>query len=296
MTKHTAARTPAFKAVWSEQVRSVGLAVRLEAAGALALLALTLLALVAIIWLPGLSVVVDGAPAGHRSLDPGDPPFGVFAVLAGLILPFLVWKGERPFGDTPLWALPVDHRRHALTKVAAGWVWLLAILSTALLCLALTGFAIGGSLGVEEVRLLILDPVGARDGVAGATRAVAWSTPWWEWVLPFTSATAAYLLVSSLIVGSAHPVRWAVVLWVMLGVAAGIADIGNLDGMNRGFDLMAWFIGADPFSQGVQLPDGTRGEGWILIPTVRLWLASATFWIGLGLGALLVASARRRDH
>ena len=96
--------------------------------------------------------------------------------------------------------------------------------------------------------------------------------------------------------GFAHPVRWGVVLWVMLLVAGGIADLGGIGWMDRGFDLMAWFIGADPFTRAVHLPDGTGAEGWVLLPTARMWLVSATFWIGLGLATLLVASARPRDH
>ena len=149
-------------------------------------------------------------------------------VLAALLLPLVVWKGERRFGDTPLWPLPVDHRRHALVKVAAGWVWLMAILGAALVWVTLTVLASGGALGVDEVRLLIIDPVGATAGTPGATESVRWTTPWWEWALPFTSATAAYLLASTLMLATARPLFWAIGLWVAGGVVLGVAATGGL--------------------------------------------------------------------
>ena len=192
MTDSTAGRMPAMKAVWGEQLRVVGLAIRREGTLAALVLALGSLALIAFSRMPVLQAMVDGE-VGQLVFDPGEPPWGFFAVLAALLLPFVAWKGERRFGDTPLWSMPVDHRRHALLKVAAGWVWLLAILSAALVWVTLTVLASGGTLGVDEVRLLVLDPAGAAAGTPGAMESVNWTTPWWEWALPFTSATAAYL-------------------------------------------------------------------------------------------------------
>ena len=179
MTDSTVGRVPAMKAVWTEQLRVVGLAIRREGALAAVVLALGSLALVAFSRMPVLQAIVDEGEVGELVFDPGEPPWGFFAVLAALLLPLVVWKGERRFGDTPLWSLPVDHRRHALLKVAAGWVWLLAILGAALVWVTLTVLASGGALGVDEVRLLIIDPVGATAGTPGATESVRWTTPWW---------------------------------------------------------------------------------------------------------------------
>ena len=43
----------------------------------------------------------------------------------GALLPIAVWARDERFGPGFLWTLPVDRRRHALTKVLAGWVWLM---------------------------------------------------------------------------------------------------------------------------------------------------------------------------
>ncbi|MDE0356151.1 MAG: hypothetical protein OXN92_00200 [Gammaproteobacteria bacterium] len=291
MTYSTAGRLPAMKAVWGEQLRVVGLAIRRE--GALAALALALgsVALIAFSRMPVLQAMVDGE-IGELVFDPGEPPWGFFGVLGALLLPLVVWKGERRFGDTPLWSMPVDHRRHALLKVAAGWVWLMAILGAALVWVTLTTLASGGSLGVDEVRLLVLDPAGATAGTPGAVQSVNWTTPWWEWALPFTSATAAYLLASTLVLATRRPLFWAAGLWVAGGVVLGIADFRDIDWIQRVSDFVAWYIGGDSFAWGMS---GGR-EVWTLLPTARMWTASSALWIGLGLVGVLGASSRARNH
>jgi len=291
MTDSTAGRLPAMKTVWGEQLRVVGLAIRREGALAALVLALGSLALIAFSRMPVLQAMVDGE-VGQLVFDPGEPPWGFFAVLAALLLPFVVWKGERRFGDTPLWSMPVDHRRHALLKVAAGWVWLLAILGAALVWVTLTVLASGGTLGVDEVRLLVLDPAGVAAGTPGSMESVNWTTPWWEWALPFTSATAAYLLASTLLLATRRPLFWAAGLWVAGGVVLGIADFRDIDWIQRVSDFVAWYIGGDSFAWGMS---GGR-EVWTLLPSVKMWTASSAFWIGLGLVGVLAASSRARNH
>lgn len=295
MTDSTAGRVPATKAVWIEQLRVVGLAIRREGALAALVLALGSVALVAFSRMPVLQALVRGE-VGEFVFDPGEPPWGFFGVLAALLLPLVVWKGERRFGDTPLWSLPVDHRRHALLKVAAGWVWLLAILGAALGWVTLTVLASGGILGVNEVRVLVLDPAGAAAGTPGAMESVNWSTPWWEWLLPFTSATAAYLLASTLVLATARPVFWAAGLWVAGAVVLGVADVRDIDWIQRTAEFVGWYIGGDSFDSFImaaQLRTGGR-EVWTLLPTVEMWIASSAFWIGLGLVGVVAASGRAR--
>ena len=294
MTDSMAGRIPAMKAVWIEQLRVVGLAIRREGALAALVLGLGSLAFIAFSRKSILQAMVAGA-MGELVFDPGEPPWGFFAVLAGLLLPLVVWKGERRFGDTPLWSLPVDHRRHALLKVAAGWVWLLAILGAALGWVTLTTVASGGTMGVDEVRLLVLDPAGAAEGTPGATESVSWTTPWWEWALPFTSATAAYLLASTLMLATARPLFWAAGLWVAGAVVLGVGDKWDIGWIQRTAEFVAWYAGGDSFTRGMQLPTGGR-EVWTLLPTIGMWTASSAFWIGLGLAGVLGASGRARNH
>ncbi len=294
MTDSKVGRIPAMKAVWTEQLRVVGLAIRREAALAALALALGSLAVIAISRLPVLQAIFNEEM--HRLVfDPAEPPWGFVAVLAGLLLPLVVWKGERRFGDTPLWSMPVDHRRHALLKVAAGWVWLLAILGAGLVCVTLTTLTSAGVLGVDEVRLLVLDPAGAAAGTPGAVESVNWTTPWWEWALPFTSASAAYLVASTLVLATARPLVWAVGVWVVGMGVLGIADLRDIGWIERAGDFVAWYIGADSFTRGMQLPTGGR-EVWTLLPTIKMWIALSAIWVSVGLAGVLGASGRARNQ
>ncbi len=290
----TVDRMPALKAVWIEQLRAVGVAIRREVGLAGVVLVLGSLAVVAVARMPVLQAML-GAEAGVLVFNPEEPPWGFFAVLVALLFPLVVWKGERRFGDTPLWSLPVDHRRHALLKVAAGWVWLLGVLGVALLWVTLAVLASGGVLGVDEVRLLIVDPARAAAGAPGATEPVNWTTPWWEWARPFTSATAAYLLASTLVLATARPLFWAAGLWVASIAVLGFAEERDVGWIQRNIDLVDWYIGGVPFTQGVQLTTGWR-EAWTLLPTMGMWTVSAAFWIGLGIAGVMGASGRPRNH
>lgn len=294
MTDSTVDRIPPMKAVWIEQFRVVGLAIRRE--GALAALALVLgsVVLIAFSRMPALQAIVNEEMA-ELVFDPNESGGGFVAVLVALLLPLVVWKGERRFGDTPLWSMPVDHRRHALLKVAAGWVWLLAILGAALAWVALTVLASGGVMGVDEVRLLLHDPAGAAAGTPGAVESVNWTTLWWEWALPFTSASAAYLLASTLMLATARPLFWAAGLWVAGAVVLGAGDIWDIGWIQRTTEFVAWYIGGDSFTQGVQLPTGGR-EAWTLLPTAGMWMASSAVWISLGLAGVVWASGRARGR
>ena len=295
MTDSTVGRLPAMRAVWMEQLRVVGLAIRREAALAGMVATLGSLAVIGFSRIPALQAMVDGEMGG-LVFDPGESPLVSLPVLAALLLPLVVWKGERRFGDTPLWSMPVDHRRHALLKVAAGWAWLLGILVVALVWATLTTVASGGSLGADEVRLLVLDPAGAIAGTPGAVESVNWTTPWWEWILPFTSATAAYLLTSTLMLATTRPLFWAAGLWVASAVVVAIGDTWDVSWIERAADFISWQVGGDAlFTQWVELPTGWT-EQWSLLPTANMWLASSAFWISLGLAGVLVASGRPRNQ
>ena len=132
-------------------------------------------------------------------------------------------------------------------------------------------------------------------GTPGATESVNWTTPWWEWALPFTSATAAYLLASALMLATARPLFWAAGLWVAGALVLGVGDVWDVGWIERATELVAWYIGGDSFNQGVQRPTG-RVEGWMRLPTPGLWTASSAFWITLGLTGVLAASGRARTR
>ena len=115
-------------------------------------------------------------------------------------------------------------------------------------------------------------------------------------MLPFTSATAVYMLASALLLATAHPFRWAVVLYVLGIVPFGVLEFFEIESLQRGIDLFTWFIGGEDFGRFVRLSTGEFARGWLLLPSMGMWIASAAFWIGLGVACVLTASARVRDH
>lgn len=296
MTDVATRRPPELGAVWKEQLRVTRLAFGREAALVLGALALLLLAGVLAARFPALAALLDSSSPGTARFDPAEPGFAFVGVVIALVFCVLVWRGERPFGDSPLWSLPVDHRRHTLMKVAAGWVWLMAILGTAYLLLVLATIASGGVLGADEVRAVITDSSAFFAGDAGATRDVAWTTPWWEWVAPLSAATAAYLAASALWLGVRLPLVWAVGIWMVGGMTMGLAWRFDIQPLVRGFDLLGWFIGAEDFNGFWRLATGDRAFGWTRLPTLGLWLGSSVFWIGLTGAGLFAAVRRPRDH
>ena len=295
MTDSTVGRMPAMKAVWMEQLRVVGLAIRREAALAGLVLALGSLAVIATSRVPVVVALLNGEML-NPVFSPGMLQWGFLTVLVALLFPLVVWKGEHRFGDTPLWSMPVRHQRHVLLRVAAGWVWLMAIVGGALVLATLTILVSGGTLGVEKGGLLVLDPVGASAGTPGAVEWVSWTTPWWEWARLFTSATAAYMLASTLLLGTARPELWAIGLFVTGAVMAAVANIWDIGWIQRVLDFVDWQIGGvSLFSQLVEIPNGWAMQ-WTHVPTAKTWAAASAFWISLGLAGVLVASGRPRNQ
>lgn len=281
--------TPPTAAVLRAQLRAVGVALRPlwpVAAGA-ALIPAAVLVLDA----------MGGAPPQplriHQQLAPA---------LAGLLLPFAVWRGEPRFGEGFLWTLPVSHARHALAKVAAGWAWLMA--GVALLVAALVAAALwtGGGILAEETLHVV-----SGEGV----RAVRWRPDAFLLLAPFTSATIAYLLASAATLGVRRPRSVAVAAAVVV-LAAGAADVvgrairsealvfapsrawsGLLYGdlglarmMTAGTDVVPW-----------KMVDGAGAvvPAWPGVPDAGAWGLATLLWTGISLALLTVAARRHRE-
>lgn len=286
--------------VTREQLGLVGLAIRRETLAAAFLFVVPMVALLLLMLSGYAELLEDGAPL--LDLDPEGA--GYFAAIIGLMFPLLVWKGEERFGDTPLWTLPVDHRRHALFKVSAGWAWLMGIGAATLGWLILISVATGGSVGGEEVRLLITDPAGAATGLPGSTEPIVWSTAWWQWAILFTSATAAYLVSSALLLATERPWWWAVGAWfVFLGVAV-LGEEVHIPWVSPAFwyvfRSVIWMIDV-PLSGGeellrtvVSLPGGDRAIAWSAMPNPGTWAAATLLWFFIGGAALWLTAGRRR--
>jgi hypothetical protein len=227
-------------------------------------------------------------------------------LLAGLpvalILPWLVWKGDPAFGRAFIWTLPVRRQNAALAKIAAGALWLMLAFLVGAAAIAVTALATGGSVGVEEIRL-----VGApRAGLFAATP-VPWSTPVWMWLVPFGSALLLYLAGSAVLLGIRYPLRW------LAGIAVGVillAVIFENFGNDHPFEdvLDHLFItvmkgsygfhyalsgGVTNLQHGIDIPGPGAVDLWSALPDACRWLMALGVWLG---GASLALALALRRH
>jgi hypothetical protein len=288
---------PRLRDVAVEQVRAVGLALRTPAAAAAALLALLTLLVTA--------DLVDGG--GGIAFHPEQQ---MLPGVVGLLLPVAVWRGGDRFGTGFLWTLPVDHRRHSLARVFAGWVWLMAAVALFVLWQLVAALLSGGNvLGTETLRVVpasfpawgTLDP--------GTVRLVRWAPTPLLWLVPFTAATATYLLASALTLAVRHPLRWiaATVLGFFLVALAleftatewlRLAPSRLLRTLHEGSYGIDTLLTArtESLKTMAKLPSGDGVVVWRGLPDVGEWAAAALLWTAAGLAALWGAASRHREH
>ncbi|MGI9628054.1 MAG: hypothetical protein ACR2QM_14545 [Longimicrobiales bacterium] len=291
-------RVPGWGTVLPEQARTVGLAIRRELLLVLAFgVGATVFGLVMVQLRPG---VVGG----------GIPPAGDLSLMAGTIgffFPLLVWKAEKRHEPSHLWTLPVNHQRHALTKVLAGWGWLMLLLGVSLAWLLAVGQLMGMEAGIDGTRWVLGDvPAGANAAGPGGSVEMAWSTPAWQWFVPFTAATAAYALGSAFVLATDHVWGWGIGIYVLLGTIVVMLEVGASQRVfepfwegffNPPFGLDTLLSsGEETLTYWHQPLDGERGvEVWNALPTFRAWVTGTLLWTGLALVALGAASMRHRE-
>jgi hypothetical protein len=160
VTRHS---LPRWRDVVLEQVRIVGRSLRLEAWAVTAILGVGTLVI-------GIDIARGGP--GFDSSDWLPTP------LVSFLIPFSLWRRERPFDRALLWTFPVERRRLALARVIAGGVWTMALLA------------------VFALWLLVLG-------------AFAHAPPARTFMRVQVVATATtYLLGNALVLGLRHPLRW----------------------------------------------------------------------------------------
>lgn len=286
---------PGAGAVLKEQFRAVGLAVRREAAVAAVLAgALSLLVLVE-------------ALGAQKPLSPTPEDLFAFAVLvgsAGFLFPLTVWKGEARFGGSQLWCLPVSHSRHALLKVAAGWMWLLLFVAALLLLLLLLPSLLSGGMPGEGEAVLLLD-----EAAASRVRYVPWRIPLWQWLAPFWGATVVYLLGSALLLATPYPWRWIagsslfLLAGAVIGQQAGIEWLGGIFEilvervLLSGYGLETVFTGGIESLETVHLlPSGDERVALRRLPTLGRWVTASFLWAAIGVAAVVAAASRDRER
>lgn len=283
-------RTPSYGTVFREQIRAVFMAAWRESAAIVALLAVAAVAAISV--QVGAGEEFEGQPAGLP-----------FFVLVGLFSPLVFWKGDKLHGSGYLWTLPVDRRRHALTKAFAGWMWLMLSFAGFIGWLIAVTLLSGGTIDQQDTRLML--PAG-WDGepISGSRlREVSWTTPW-EWVVPFTAGTIAYLVGTAARVGLKHPLRWGAGL--LFGFFALMA-LTEFTGADHWLEPVLNTVVAGPYglqwalSGGVGLSDelttieGRTVVAWTDHQTAGQWLRATAVWTGLAAIALWAALRRHRE-
>jgi hypothetical protein len=291
---------PRLRTVLLEQVRVTGRALRGVALVAAAFLAVLTL------WvaLRGVKGDVDVSLNAWPTQLPG---------IIGALLPFAVWARDERFGPAFLWTFPVDRRRHALTKVLAGWVWLMGGVALFVLWLLALTAATGSRVLPETLLRVPFEVAAVRPIDPAALSSVRWAPGPLIWAVPFTAATACYLLASAFALGTRRPLRWvvgAVVAYVLATFAGAEASVqlgvGWLDhapgrlmelllGSRYGLDAV---LTARLESLGTRttLTTGERTMVWWSVPDLADWGAATLLWTAAGLLALWAAASRHRER
>lgn len=281
-----------FTALLAAEMSNVGHAIRREALVAALGLAITclLVTTTAIRWRDQMILI---------------PELLLPSLLVALVLPWLVWKGDPPFGRAYLWTLPVRRQQAAAAKIAAGAVWLVMAMFVGFAMLAAMSLATGGTIGLDESRF-----VGSVESGLVAADRVRWSTPHWMWAVPFGGALAVYVASSALLLGLRHPVRWVGAAALALALLTILAvNLGPYNALEHGLFRFAETMVAGRFGLDFVLTGGVtslsrdiRIEGqrstdlWVALPTAGRWAAALLVWFGAALIALALALRRHWER
>jgi hypothetical protein len=284
-----------------EQVRATGFVLRTPLLIAFAVAVLATILIVVRIMSRGLTFDLDAEPS---------PVYG----LVGALMPMVVWARDDRFGPGFLWTLPVDRRQHALTKVLAGWIWLMGGVVLSVLWLVAITLASGGTvLPPEPLHLLVGNAPGSLVIDPASLQFATWTPGAFIGAVPFTAATATYVLSSALWLGCRHPLRWVIGVVLAFVIATVVSDMaGSQLGLQWADHAperaLRWVLesqyGVDAvltartasLDTGMSLPDGERISVWSALPDAAHWAIATLCWTGAGLIALWVAASRHRER
>lgn len=252
---------PAPGVVMKEQIEAVSIAIRKEQ--------LVFLGSLLVIVLLGIYSVLRG----DHPMRPGvetlnyAPIATVPMTLVALLIPFGVWRASDRERRAYDWTMPVAQSTHTIIRTLAGWIWLM--------------------LGVViYLAVLVLFQVIVIALAGGSIRV---DVPAWQWLVPFTAVTIAYLLTSTAVVGSRHPWRW--IGWTVVGysIAMLVLDVLNLYDIRQVLQQIvsgyygltaAIFgdVGPRPQAFGLTHDDASRWLGatliWGVLSIAGVWLAA----------------------
>lgn len=284
--------TPRWPAVLLAQLYAVGFGIRRVAAAA-GLLVVSMTALALVVFAPG-----DGG------LDM-DPEGVSLLFVAAPLLPIAVWKGGYDFRHSYLASLPVSRSRHVLTKIAAGWVWLMAGVVALLVWMLACALLTGGSIGVDEMRIVAGDLPAGTSAEAAVAFARRWQTSLWQWLAFFTGPTVGYLFGSAVVLAGSATRRWlagGAVLVAFLGlfqdeqmlagrVGDAAAEVLQVVLLGR-YGLMNLLAVTDAYA--LTTAAGEEVPVYNQPPEFATWALATLLWFGLALGAVLLVLWRGR--
>lgn len=267
--------TPSPRTIAIEQFRAVGLALRKEAiffVGALVVLGVLVIA--------NTIRMMQTHPAGnfHTGFTYGAAG-AVPIFLVAFLVPFGVWRSEDPSRRAYHLSMPVARGPHTVTKLLAGWAWMM--IATAVYVAFI-------------VLLAVVIPM-----ITGEANELG-ATPGWQWMVAFTAATLAYLLTSIVVIGSDHAWRWIGGLFIGYVVLIGLFESFGMHALadalqsikNGQYGLSAALVGATQ--------EGHRSVT-VLSPSeavtlrMRTWIIAMPLWIIGSAIAVTIVSYRHRE-
>src|ERR1035437_2435380 len=267
MTAISMHAAPRWRKIAWEQARAVGL--RLRTTGGLFFVTLVLYGGVAI-QVARSARAKYPSPAGRPSTVNFSYTPEVSAIIAclALLLPISMWLEEDPTRRAYHWSMPVSRATHAMTRTFAGWLWMIAVIA---ICLAF---------------IVTIDAVTQR--IVGATVPRQSATAAWEYLVPFTAATIAYMLASAAAIGARTPLVWIVgpfLIYVGASILAFMLGFPQLSSAMS--SVVSGFYGVTAAMSG-----NIRVEG---IPSLDRWLGATVLWGGAA-SILVYAVSHRRNE
>jgi hypothetical protein len=247
---HTA---PPRGAIWGEQLRAVGVAIRTEALVYVGVLAALSMAGIIGVWRARSSP--EFSSSGVLEISFASELMIPISLIA-LFIPLVVWRTEEPSRRSYHWSMPVNPAHHTLAKVAAGWLWALAAAAVFVFQVATIGGIMAWMAGtsVEYPRA-------------------------WEWAAVFTTASIAYLLGSAAAVGSEHPWRWIAGLFFGVLIGKELMDAFGFDVVEELLERIA--TGHHGLSAAIWGDLRSAANGGI-----AQWIGASIIWGALAIAAV----------
>ena len=290
---------PRLRDVLLEQVRVTWIALRTPA-----LVGVALAAMATLVALPTIS---RGGPLsinGWPTWLPG---------IMGALLPIVVWGRDERFGPGFLWTLPVDRHRHALTKIAAGWIWLMAGVVMFLSWLFVMTRVTGEHVLPETLHIIVSEAAGIGKVDPATIRTVPWDPGKLMWLVPFGGATVCYFLGSALMLGTRHPLRWVLGVALLIALTAMVGEpvatqfgmtwlagapgrlLGLIVGSRYGLDAVLT-ARSESLSATATLTTGRSMRVWWGVPDLADWAVATLLWTALATLSLWAAISRHGEQ